>query len=282
MALLLLVMLLFWEYRRMQWHIDRVQLLQEQYYSYIDAVKRLLKKEEAAVVEPKENDDEQELDSFLVINRSPSYLKDETFSYLKAQRLDGLLQRINPHEWDDYTDQVINGVHQPIIKAKKVQKVESSKKSYNASGWKTKKPRQKTTTGIIFALPIDPSRFWISSFFGPRKKPSGQWGFHYGLDMAAHRGTPAKSIAAGVVEQAEYVSGYGNTVLVHHDAVYKSRYAHLDSISVHKGDTLKQGTCVGKVGDTGFTLKTGKDASHLHLELYENGKQINPLHLLPI
>ncbi len=55
-----------------------------------------------------------------------------------------------------------------------------------------------------------------------------------------------------------------------------------NDITVRKGDLVKQGDCVGKVGDTGFTLKTGKDASHLHLELCENGKQVNPLYLLPI
>lgn len=279
---MLLFGLLVWEYRSMQWHIDKMRVLQEQYYEYIDAVKRVLKKHTPVPeMSTESSEDEFEVDSFMVINRSPSYLKNATFSHLKTEQLDSLLPRISPYEWDDYTDRVIMGVHQSESKGEPKKKSKTVQAS-SRSGWKAKKPRKKTVTGIMFALPIDPSRFWVSSFFGPRKKPNGQWGFHHGLDLAAHRGTPAKTIAAGKVEQAEYVSGYGNTVLIGHDKVYKSRYAHLDSISVRKGEELKQGSCVGKVGDTGFTLKAGKDASHLHLELYENGKQVNPLYLLPM
>lgn len=98
--------------------------------------------------------------------------------------------------------------------------------------------------------------------------------------MAAHRGTPVKSVAAGVVEQAESAPGYGNTIVIAHDAVYKTRYAHLDAILVTVGQKVKQGDVIGKVGDTGFTRKIGKDASHLHLEVYEHGKQVNPMHLI--
>ncbi len=268
----------------MQYQLAKIRLLQEQYYSYIDAVKGVLKKypplRNATPAVDDTSDEEFELDSFLVIDRSPSYLKDSTYSYLKTQQMDALLNRINPYEWDNYTDQVLMGVD------KKAETSQSSPsrnairtgQRYQAPGWSRKKARKETSTGITFALPIERSRFWVSSLYGPRKNR----GFHYGLDMAAHRGTPAKAVAAGKVEQAAFVSGYGNVVVVGHDAVYKSRYAHLDKITVRKGDLVKQGDCVGKVGDTGFTLKTGKDASHLHLELCENGKQVNPLYLLPI
>ena len=99
--------------------------------------------------------------------------------------------------------------------------------------------------------------------------------------MAAQRGTPVHASVDGVVEQAGYASGYGNTVVVSHDRLYKTRYAHLDRIFVRKKQRVKKGGRVGAVGDTGFTRKAGKDASHLHFELYERGKQVNPLYLLP-
>ncbi len=132
----------------------------------------------------------------------------------------------------------------------------------------------------IFAWPIERSSFWLSSPFGPRKKPSGSWGFHYGIDMAAVRGTPVRAASGGVVEHAGYVSGYGNMIIIRHSAVYKTRYAHLDSIHVKSKQVIQKGDAIGAVGDTGFTIKSGKDASHLHFEVYERGKQVNPLYLL--
>jgi murein DD-endopeptidase MepM/ murein hydrolase activator NlpD len=47
------------------------------------------------------------------------------------------------------------------------------------------------------------------------------------------------------------------------------------------GQKIKQGIIVGTVGETGFVRKKGKDGSHLHFEVYERGKRINPLHCLP-
>ncbi len=147
---------------------------------------------------------------------------------------------------------------------------------------KTKQEKRPLLTTISFSRPMKRSHYWLSSYFGPRKKPNGQWGFHYGLDMAANRGTPIKSVADGVVEIAQTESGYGNTIVIAHDEVYKTRYAHLDEILVDQGQTVQQGDLIGKVGDTGFTRKMGKDASHLHLEVYENGTQINPRHVIDI
>ncbi len=287
MLLFLLVFFLLWQDHHLRSNIDKMRMLQAQYASYIESVKRVLKKnnvafsdisgsEETMDIEMCDEDDEFSIDSFMMINRSPSYLKESTESYIKDQQLDVLLQNISPHEWSDYTEQVIREVHhpEPVLQTNR-----PTPRYRTAPTWKTKKPKRTPLTTIVFALPIERSQFWLSSFFGPRKKPNGQWGFHYGIDMAAQRGTPIKSVAQGIVEQASYASGYGNTIVVAHDAVYKTRYAHLDSILVRVGQKVGQGDMLGKVGDTGFTRKTGKDASHLHLELYENGKQVNPLHL---
>ncbi len=267
-----------------------MRMLQMQYARYIESVKRVLKKNnvafsdisdsvETTAMDIEMGDDEFSIDSFMVINRSPSHLKESTESYIKDQQLDALLQNISPDEWSDYTEQVIHGVHhpEPVLQTNR-----PIRRYRTTPTWKTKKPKRAPLTNIVFALPIERSQFWLSSFFGPRKKPNGQWGFHYGIDMAAQRGTPIKAAAQGIVEQAGYASGYGNTIVVAHDTVYKTRYAHLDSISVRVGQKVRQGGMLGKVGDTGFTRKMGKDASHLHLELYENGKQVNPLDLFAV
>ena len=147
----------------------------------------------------------------------------------------------------------------------------------------TKKPSaasqqswKKIPHEAIFAWPITRKQFWLSSPFGPRKKPNGTRGFHYGIDMAAVRGTPVKAAGPGVVIEACYMSGYGNTIVISHNKKFKTRYAHLAKIMVRRGQTVEQGAIIGKVGDTGSVRKRGKDASHLHFEVSVFGKQVNP------
>lgn len=280
--------LLVWQYRVLCTYTERLRVVIDQYDTYIDTVKQILKKNKedqecseslSAEQELIPDEDEVAIDELMVINRTPQYLKDSTFSYLKNQRLDSLISQIDAHEWYDYHDEIVQERQQPSTNRKKTKRVKQSSASLTSKAWRFPKKRA-SLTGITFSLPIDQSKFWLSSFFGPRKKPSGEWGFHYGIDMAAQRGTPVKAAAGGVVEKAGTFSGYGNMVMIAHDAAYKTRYAHLDTIQVKVGQKVMRGQKIGSVGDTGFTRKRGKDASHLHFELYERGTQINPLSLL--
>lgn len=141
-----------------------------------------------------------------------------------------------------------------------------------------RKEQQQT---IAFMWPIDKSKFWISSFYGPRKKPNGQQGFHYGIDMAAVKHTPVIAAADGYVEQAyDDAISYGKTIVIKHGENLKTRYAHLQSILVKVGQKVVKGAVIGRVGDTGYVRKQGRDASHLHFEIYELGKRVNPLYFL--
>lgn len=131
-----------------------------------------------------------------------------------------------------------------------------------------------------FHWPLELHHFWLSSLFGARKKANGQPGFHYGIDMAAIRGTPVKAAAGGTVVQAQYVPGYGNNILIQHNTYYRTRYAHLQHMYVTSGQKVVQGQKIGTVGDTGSVRKNGRDASHLHFEIYHNGSHVNPLRYL--
>jgi murein DD-endopeptidase MepM/ murein hydrolase activator NlpD len=133
---------------------------------------------------------------------------------------------------------------------------------------------------FTFHWPLELHHFWLSSLFGARKKADGKPGFHYGIDMAALKGTPVKAAAAGTVIQSQYVPGYGNNIIIQHNKYYKTRYAHLHRIKVHQGQLVSQGQQIGTVGDTGSVRKTGRDASHLHFEICHNGIHVNPLRYL--
>lgn len=131
-----------------------------------------------------------------------------------------------------------------------------------------------------FLWPIDLSKFWLSSLYGPRRLSNGKVSFHSAIDMAALRGTPVKAAAPGKVISAQCVTGYGNSIILYHNERYKTRYAHLDTINVQAGEVIKAGQLIGTVGDTGFVRKNGKDASHLHFEIHQDGQRVNPLKFL--
>lgn len=135
----------------------------------------------------------------------------------------------------------------------------------------------------IFKWPLKPKQYWISSLFGARRKANGKLGFHHGIDLAAFKGTPVYAALNGIVLEAGFLKGYGNTIVIRHQDKYKNfktRYAHLDKVMIAKNQYIKSGQKIGEVGDTGFVRKKGTDASHLHFEVYLNNKRVNPLYFL--
>ena len=122
----------------------------------------------------------------------------------------------------------------------------------------------------------------ISSKFGPRIHPIKKTqSFHGGIDVAAPRGTSLHAAGDGVVESVvtgcsegnrSCGGGYGNRITIRHADGYKTLYAHMQSVNVSSGQKITKGQVIGTVGSTG--MSTGP---HLHLELHENGKKIDPL-----
>ena len=117
----------------------------------------------------------------------------------------------------------------------------------------------------------------ITSKFGMRFHPIyRRWRHHDGTDYGAATGTPAYSIAKGVVTFAGWQGNYGNLVCIKHDNGYETKYGHLHRILVKKSDRVRQHDRVGLVGQTGDAT-----APHLHFELLvkskDNYKHINPL-----
>jgi murein DD-endopeptidase MepM/ murein hydrolase activator NlpD len=114
------------------------------------------------------------------------------------------------------------------------------------------------------------SRFSKSRFHPVQLK----WKAHNGTDYAAPTGTPIMTTAAGVVEQAGYTAGNGNFVKIKHDKTYSTQYLHMSKILVRRGQRVKQGEIIGKVGSTG--LATGP---HVCYRFWKNGVQMDALKL---
>ena len=104
--------------------------------------------------------------------------------------------------------------------------------------------------------------------FGPR---GGS--FHTGIDYPADTGTGVAAAGSGCVTTAHFDSGgYGNLVVIAHGSGMTSWYAHLNRISVDRGQCVSTGHIIGTVGATGRA--TGP---HLHFELRLRGAPIDPL-----
>lgn len=168
-------------------------------------------------------------------------------------------------------------LHTASVKSEKL-KSKVIKKSNHVS--QVKKTRYHNYRPRL-SLPVDRKKFWVSSYFGPRKNPNGL-GFHSGVDLAAFRGTPVKAAGDGLVVYAGWRRGYGNLVEIAHSKHLRTRYAHLDKISTRVGKRVRSGALVGKVGATGNvrSSRKGGDPSHLHFEVRDHGKAMNPLYFL--
>jgi murein DD-endopeptidase MepM/ murein hydrolase activator NlpD len=116
----------------------------------------------------------------------------------------------------------------------------------------------------------------LSSFFGNRKHPIyRKTKFHNGLDIAAPYGTYIGAAREGLVVSTGWNGGYGKAVIIQHDNGYRTMYGHMSSIFAKKGERVKAGKILGRVGSTG--LSTGP---HLHFTLWHNDKLLNPMDVL--
>ena len=112
----------------------------------------------------------------------------------------------------------------------------------------------------------------ITSGYGNRTHPILKTKkFHRGLDISVGKGTALKASFTGIVTYASAKGGYGNLIELERSDGIRVRYAHLDKISVNKGDTVKEGQIIGATGNTG--LSTGP---HLHFEILIDGEPVDP------
>jgi TonB family protein len=130
---------------------------------------------------------------------------------------------------------------------------------------------KKPPDGAVAAL-INGKMYYATSGFGKRLNPiTKKEDFHPAIDIAAKKGTPVVSSAAGTVTTSEFNDKDGNRIVIDHGNGYTSAYHHLDSRQVKIGDTVTQGQQIGTVGSTGVSM-----GPHLHFEIRVNGEPQNP------
>lgn len=100
---------------------------------------------------------------------------------------------------------------------------------------------------------------------------------HKGVDIGGvGYNTNVLAAKAGVVITSAYSSSYGNYVVISHGPGNTTLYAHMSSRAVKEGAIVTQGQVIGITGSTGIS-----SGPHLHYEIVESSKRVNPLDYLP-
>ena len=98
-----------------------------------------------------------------------------------------------------------------------------------------------------------------------------------GIDLAGKLGDPVHAAAEGVVSYAGAgLRGYGNLVVLRHNATWLSVYAHNSKILVKEKQAVKRGQTIAEVGSS------DAESPRLHFEIRQQGKSVDPQKILPV
>ncbi len=128
-------------------------------------------------------------------------------------------------------------------------------------------------SGMTWVVPCSYTR--VTSPFGMRVHPvSGEYKHHNGVDLWEPDvyGKPIYATRSGYVSLAGWYGSGGNTVMIQHEAGYKSIYMHMSRYAVSQGDFVTAGQIIGYIGDSG-----GTTGAHLHFEIRIDGVPVNPM-----
>ena len=131
-------------------------------------------------------------------------------------------------------------------------------------------------SGGRFEWPISYSYNRITSIFGNRTAPTAGASTNHGAIDIGVSYVPVYAPANGKVIIAQYVSGYGNYIMIDHGSGYYTAFGHLSQFNVSAGSVVSTGQQIAVSGNTG--ISTGP---HLHYEVYVGGRskgyRVDPL-----
>ncbi|MDH3595038.1 MAG: LysM peptidoglycan-binding domain-containing protein [Rhodospirillales bacterium] len=142
--------------------------------------------------------------------------------------------------------------------------------------------RPAKATPTLAAIPQPPPRagskfLWpvkgrIILGYGPKRD-----GLHNdGINIKAPRGTPVRAAENGVVAYSgNELRGFGNLLLIKHAGGWVTAYAHTEQVSVRRGDKVRRGQTIGRVGSTGSVA-----SPQLHFEVRKGTRAVDPTRLL--
>ncbi len=154
--------------------------------------------------------------------------------------------------------------------ATKAKRSSSRKVAKKPSGKSTYRAPTANGSGVVkLKWPVSGK---LTSRFGRRGSR-----MHDGIDIGAKEGTPVYAAAGGeVVYSDQRLSGYGKLIIIRHNRDMFTAYAHNQRNLVRKGDRVKSGAVIARVGKTGRA-----SGPHLHFEVRRGTTPVDPLVYLP-
>ena len=168
----------------------------------------------------------------------------------------------------DYNIQRIDGLNQTMVTppANVLARIKADSKAVRAAR------EQETPLGDFWRGFDWPARGRISGVYGSQRILNGKPRQpHYGIDIAAPRGTPVRAPASGKVMLVKDLYFSGWTVVIAHGLGVNSSFLHLDQVDVKAGMMIKRGDLIGTIGATGRA--TGP---HLDWRIDWQGRRIDP------
>lgn len=150
-----------------------------------------------------------------------------------------------------------------------------------ASAAKPEAAHEKTARRKSTAKPVKTPGKIVATKFGPWAWPADgalieRFGPTKGIGIAGKKGQPVLASAPGtVVYRGSGLRGYGELIIIKHDADFLSAYAHNDRILVKEGNVIRRGQKIAEMGSS------GTDRVKLHFEIRHRGTPVDPMAYLP-
>lgn len=216
--------------------------------------------QEQVLIEIKENADKTYFKYAINVNgEEKQYVKTEEEAYKILEQL--------KEELNEETSIAVTKVYTKSLDIEESIEVATTAQEIISQIKEEKKKEEATINGIYLA--VNPISGHITSRYGAREDIRDHT--HQGLDIAAKIGTPIKAVADGTITHSGTMGGYGNLIIIDHGNGITSYYGHCNKLYKKVGEKVSAGDVIAEVGSTGNS--TGP---HLHFEIRQNGKYVNP------
>ena len=158
-------------------------------------------------------------------------------------------------------------------KAQANNKTQTSNSTSTTSTTRNLAAASQTSQSLKFEWPV---RGKISAPYGSRIHPVFKTKvFNSGIDIKASQGTPVRAAAGGEVLYTGWMRGFGQVIILDHGGNISTVYAHLASAQVKEGQSVRAGSVLGTVGNSGTESEYA-----LHFEVRKGGSAQNPINYL--
>lgn len=203
--------------------------------------------------------------------------KQKTITIASIEQEQGELAELD----EQMQEEVLQLINEVAAKRNEVLAKQQQMAAANSPGHNQSSQQQVTSNGGKLGWPV-PASSRITSSFGGRVhpitgKPSGHKGIDIGASTPKVDGDDIVAAESGTVIIAQYLNGYGYSVVIDHGGNLRTLYGHIreGGIKVSVGDSVNKGDKIAEMGSTGNS--TG---SHLHFEVHQNGVQVDPMPFL--